>query len=69
MEEAFRCLLDHGCPDLTLKLDGTLCSRPAFAGGAFGDVWQGTLNNNTSVAIKCLRFNALPEECIKDIKV
>jgi predicted unusual protein kinase regulating ubiquinone biosynthesis (AarF/ABC1/UbiB family) len=63
------CLLDHGCPDLTSKLNASSCSGYALAGGGFGDVWQGTLDDNARVAIKCLRFNALPEGTAKDIKV
>ncbi|KAF8598622.1 hypothetical protein BDV93DRAFT_334681 [Ceratobasidium sp. AG-I] len=68
IEEAFQHLLDHGCVDITPKLDLPRCSRSALSGGTFGDVWYGVLRDQTRVAIKCLRLHAGMETMVKHTK-
>lgn len=48
-------LADHNCPDITHLLDLPQCGTQPIAGGGFGDIYWGTLNDGTNVAIKCVR--------------
>ncbi|KAH7325454.1 kinase-like domain-containing protein [Rhizoctonia solani] len=46
----------HGCQDITNQLDLSKFSRTAVSTGGFGDVYHGTLQDGTQVAVKCLRL-------------
>lgn len=65
----FNCLLEHGCADLSSRMDSGGYSSVAVAGGSFGDIWRGKLNDRTEVAIKCIRFHTIAEDDIKGRKV
>lgn len=60
--EMFLSLLDHGCDDLSSSMNPDKYSSVAIAGGGFGDIWEGRMQDGSKVAIKCLRFHAMPPE-------
>ncbi|KAG8714221.1 hypothetical protein FRC09_017862 [Ceratobasidium sp. 395] len=49
-------LVNHGCPDISNRLDMTHCNETPYSRGGFGDVHQGFLRDGTKVALKCLRL-------------
>ncbi|KAG8725557.1 hypothetical protein FRC09_011284 [Ceratobasidium sp. 395] len=49
-------LLQHGCQDITKMINLPACSEYPLSSGGFGDIFQGKLNDSTSVAIKCVRM-------------
>ncbi|KAG8756083.1 hypothetical protein FRC12_010689 [Ceratobasidium sp. 428] len=49
-------LVNHGCPNISNRLDAIHCNDIPFSRGGFGDVHQGTLLDGTKVALKCLRL-------------
>ncbi|KAF8603022.1 kinase-like protein [Ceratobasidium sp. AG-I] len=53
--EVIRHLVEHNCSDITDHLDLSQCSNLPIAGGGFGDIYWGALNDGSSVAIKCVR--------------
>lgn len=67
--DMFDCLIEHGCTDLSLRMDPRKYSSVAMAGGSFGDIWRGILRDGTEVAIKCLRFHSIAEDDTKGRKV
>ncbi|KAG8796547.1 hypothetical protein FRC12_019054 [Ceratobasidium sp. 428] len=69
MKDVFRLLLDSGCLDLTSELDSAQCPTAPYAGGRFGDVWCAVHQNQTQIAVKCLRLHTNSEGSVKNIKV
>lgn len=65
----FKCLLQHGCLDLSLIIDPNQYSSTAIAGGSFGDIWRGRTHSGAEVAIKSLRFHVIAEDGAKGLKV
>lgn len=65
----FKCLTDHGCPDLTTTIDPFAISPHMIAAGGYGDIWKGKLYNKTDVAIKVWRFGLATEDDNKSLKV
>ncbi|KAG8702096.1 hypothetical protein FRC08_003692, partial [Ceratobasidium sp. 394] len=55
-KEVIRCLVDHGCPNITKDLNLRLCDENPISRGGFGDIHRGTLRDGTKVALKCLRL-------------
>ncbi|KAG8713223.1 hypothetical protein FRC09_018964 [Ceratobasidium sp. 395] len=53
--EIIKHLTEHGCPDLTDKLNSFLLSGQPVSHGGFGNVYLERLRDNTEVAIKALR--------------
>ncbi|KAG8729661.1 hypothetical protein FRC12_020818 [Ceratobasidium sp. 428] len=49
-------LIKHGCKNVTSNLDLLKCSEYPIAGGGFGDVYRGRLQDGSPVAIKCSRL-------------
>ncbi|KAG8792458.1 hypothetical protein FRC12_006031, partial [Ceratobasidium sp. 428] len=58
----FDYLVEHGCTDLSSQVDLDGRSMFAIAGGGFGDVYLGRLQDGTAVAIKTLRHHALAQD-------
>ncbi|KAG8722850.1 hypothetical protein FRC09_005596 [Ceratobasidium sp. 395] len=48
-------LVNHGCEDVTSKLDLNQCGTHPIAGGGFGDIYKGVLVGGAVIAIKCPR--------------
>ncbi|KAL5632372.1 hypothetical protein ACGC1H_005367 [Rhizoctonia solani] len=67
-DEMFKCLIFHGCPNLTESMDPDAYSKGFVIAGGFGDIWKGKLCDGTTVAIKVWRFRTLNEDVGKDIK-
>ncbi|KAF8600432.1 kinase-like protein, partial [Ceratobasidium sp. AG-I] len=59
ISEVISTLVSNGCPDVTGDLDPKRCGNRPISGGGFGDVYQGRLTNNKSIAIKCARLYLL----------
>ncbi|KAF8594982.1 kinase-like protein [Ceratobasidium sp. AG-I] len=53
-QDMFRCLVRHGCADLSSAMHSGRYSSSPVARGGFGDVWKGELTNGRVVAIKCV---------------
>ncbi|KAF8603007.1 kinase-like protein [Ceratobasidium sp. AG-I] len=66
--EMFQCLLDHGCTDVSPRINSNRHSIAAVAGGSFGDIWTSELDDGTKVAIKCLRIYTIPADRPKQLK-
>ncbi|KAF8593517.1 kinase-like protein [Ceratobasidium sp. AG-I] len=66
--EMFQCLLEHGCTDVSSRINPNRQSATAVAGGSFGDIWMSELDDGTKVAIKCFRFHAIAEDQPKGLK-
>ncbi|KAG9090404.1 hypothetical protein FRC06_001105 [Ceratobasidium sp. 370] len=61
VREMFDCLLQHGCTDLSPRVDLSEQPSMAIAGGGFGDVYRGQLRDGTAVAIKALRNHIIAQ--------
>ncbi|KAG9100520.1 hypothetical protein FS749_014764 [Ceratobasidium sp. UAMH 11750] len=61
VREMFDCLLQHGCTDLSSQMDLSEQPSMAIAGGGFGDVYLGRLQDGTGVAIKAVRNHILAQ--------
>ncbi|KAG9122903.1 hypothetical protein FRC07_000526 [Ceratobasidium sp. 392] len=68
ISDVYTYLVQHGCADLTSQLDPSSFPGAAFSGGRFGDVWRGSLQNGTKVAVKCLRLHTVNEAHSKALK-
>ncbi|KAG8717007.1 hypothetical protein FRC09_014898 [Ceratobasidium sp. 395] len=55
-EEVMKCLVEHGCQDITNDLDLGSASSEPIAWGGVGKIYFAKLRSGTEVAIKCL-FN------------
>lgn len=44
-------------------------SSTVVAGGSFGDVWSGEMDDGAKVAIKCLRLYTITKDHAKSLKV
>ncbi|KAG8795449.1 hypothetical protein FRC12_014266, partial [Ceratobasidium sp. 428] len=55
-------LVDHGCPNMSSRLNTAQCNEFPISRGGFGDVYRGTLSNGTKVALKCFRFYGNEDE-------
>ncbi|CEL62872.1 putative serine/threonine-protein kinase DDB_G0284251 OS=Dictyostelium discoideum GN=DDB_G0284251 PE=3 SV=1 [Rhizoctonia solani AG-1 IB] len=53
--DMFRCLISHGCQDLTFLIDPDKYSSCRIAEGGFGDIWRGQMYDGMSIAVKVLR--------------
>ncbi|CAE6510983.1 unnamed protein product [Rhizoctonia solani] len=58
MLDVLEILSNHGCKDVTEKLDFASTSEHPISTGGFGDVYSGRLKTGDRVAIKCLRLIA-----------
>ncbi|CAE7139874.1 unnamed protein product [Rhizoctonia solani] len=67
-QQIFDCLVGAGCNDLSLEMDASQDAARIVAGGGFGDIWMGQLNNGKTVAIKAWRTNALEQTRSKTLK-
>ncbi|KAG9084839.1 hypothetical protein FRC07_013539, partial [Ceratobasidium sp. 392] len=56
------------CLDLTNKINLAQCPTAPYAGGRFGDVWCGVYEDNTRIAIKCLRLHTTSDASVKNVK-
>ncbi|CAE7119494.1 unnamed protein product, partial [Rhizoctonia solani] len=61
IQQMFECLRQAGCADLSSHAKASQ-EIVMSAGGAFGDVWQGMLDNGTKVAVKAWRSHPI-EQC------
>ncbi|CAE6526463.1 unnamed protein product [Rhizoctonia solani] len=67
-EEILTQLANHGCKNITSRLDFTKCHQtPVFTGG-FGDVYMGYLKSGDLVALKCSRLRVDTSEKKKQLK-
>ncbi|KAH7340114.1 kinase-like domain-containing protein [Rhizoctonia solani] len=55
-DEVLRELYLHGCRNITPYLNRAMSGDNPVAGGGFGDVYRGALNNGTAVGLKCVRL-------------
>ncbi|QRV74670.1 kinase domain protein [Ceratobasidium sp. AG-Ba] len=53
--EVISCLTQHGCADITHKLDLSSCDDAPIAQGGLSDIYYGKLYDGTPVAIKTVR--------------
>ncbi|CAE6429598.1 unnamed protein product [Rhizoctonia solani] len=68
-DEVLRELYLHGCRNITPYLNRAMSSDNPVAGGGFGDVYRGALNNGTEVGLKCVRLEVdLDNEGQKRVK-
>ncbi|CAE6441494.1 unnamed protein product [Rhizoctonia solani] len=58
MDEVLHQLYLHGCRNITPYLNRSMSGDCPVAGGGFGDVYRGALNNGTDVGLKCIRLEA-----------
>ncbi|KAF8593106.1 kinase-like protein [Ceratobasidium sp. AG-I] len=56
VSDVVSCLVQHGCQDVTQRLDLSTCSPYPISSGGFGDIYRCKLQNGDPVAIKCMRF-------------
>ncbi|CAE6479193.1 unnamed protein product [Rhizoctonia solani] len=56
MDEVLHELYLHGCKNITPYLNRSMSGDNPVAGGGFGDVYRGALNNGTNVGLKCVRL-------------
>ncbi|KAG8709574.1 hypothetical protein FRC08_018257 [Ceratobasidium sp. 394] len=68
MEDVFKLLVNNCCSDLTDKIDLTQCPTAPYAGGRFGDVWCGVFEDQSRIAIKCLRLHTGSDASVKNVK-
>ncbi|KAF8593840.1 WD40 repeat-like protein [Ceratobasidium sp. AG-I] len=59
VEDMFRCLVQHGCADISPLLGSSQHSLTPIANGGFGDVWRVTLSDGSVIAVKTLRLPKL----------
>lgn len=55
-------LVEHGCPDITSRLDLSRCAPNPHSNGGFGEVYQGSLRNKNNVALKCIKISVDGED-------
>ncbi|CAE6465225.1 unnamed protein product [Rhizoctonia solani] len=68
-DEVLKHLGDHGCEDITRKLNLSESSQFPISTGGFGDVYRGSLQQGAHVSIKCLRLAVQTTEASrKDLK-
>ncbi|KEP47642.1 tyrosine kinase catalytic domain protein [Rhizoctonia solani 123E] len=67
-KDIFDQLVTHGCIDLSSAIDPGKFSSRSVAGGAFADIWKGSLRDGTEVAIKVWRFDGISEDGPKQLK-
>ncbi|CAE6505171.1 unnamed protein product [Rhizoctonia solani] len=67
-DQIFQALVHRGCQDLTSAIDTSSFTPGVVAGGNFGDIWKGKLNNETEVAIKVWRLSWLAADSHKSLK-
>ncbi|KAF8607450.1 kinase-like protein [Ceratobasidium sp. AG-I] len=66
--EMFQCLTEHGCADVSSRINHDRHSTTAAAGGSFGDIWIGEMDGGVKIAIKCYRFHTITIDCPKGLK-
>ncbi|CAE6444179.1 unnamed protein product, partial [Rhizoctonia solani] len=67
--EVLKCLVEHGCPDVSSDLSPlTTSPLTPYAGGAFGEVYKWTRKDGSAISIKCPRFYANSESKQKHTK-
>ncbi|KAF8599207.1 kinase-like protein [Ceratobasidium sp. AG-I] len=67
--EVIARLGDHGCPNITDRLDLASCSAYPISRGGFGEVYRGRLHNGSQVAIKTMWIKVNTDEAQKPLKV
>ncbi|QRV74287.1 Serine/threonine-protein kinase [Ceratobasidium sp. AG-Ba] len=60
--EVVSILVQHGCVDLTNRIDFGQCGHTPISGGGSGDVYRGKFIQGEEVAIKCIRPYLPPGE-------
>ncbi|KAF8707771.1 kinase-like protein, partial [Rhizoctonia solani] len=68
MKDMFDRLLDHGCIDLSTRMDIRQDNARILTGGSFGDVWKGELYSGNKVAIKAWRSSEIDNHDYKTLK-
>ncbi|KAJ1308940.1 hypothetical protein OPQ81_004623 [Rhizoctonia solani] len=58
-KDVFDQLVAHGCSDLSSVMDPEKYSDRSVTGGGFADIWKGSLQDGTEVAIKVWRFDSI----------
>ncbi|KAF8599204.1 kinase-like protein [Ceratobasidium sp. AG-I] len=66
--EVITLLGNHGCQDITDRLDLVACGSRPIANGGFGDVYRGKLLDSSQVAIKTMRILINTSETQKPLK-
>ncbi|KAG9094795.1 hypothetical protein FS749_011790 [Ceratobasidium sp. UAMH 11750] len=61
-------LVNHGCPDITSRLDTSAFSEFPLHGGGSGDVYLGQMKGGIKVAVKCARHRVEDERRRQDLK-
>lgn len=59
----------HGCENITDRLDMSSCSTYPISSGGFGDVYRAKLYNGTPVAVKTMRLLMDSESGQRPLKV
>ncbi|KAG8753999.1 hypothetical protein FRC11_006917, partial [Ceratobasidium sp. 423] len=67
MQEMLQLLLRHGCADLSSQLDDGP-NTIKVNGGGFGDIWKGSLQSGTKIAIKVWRGAEMQQYDYKTLK-
>ncbi|QRV78643.1 Tyrosine kinase domain protein [Ceratobasidium sp. AG-Ba] len=62
-------LVEHGCLDITSKMNQASISEYPLHSGGFGDVYTGQLKDDTKVAVKCARHCPLDNETRQELKL
>ncbi|CAE6474308.1 unnamed protein product [Rhizoctonia solani] len=68
MRDMFDLLCQHGCTDLSSKMDTTREDIVNMTGGGFGDIWKGELRDGTIIAIKIWRSSVIEQFDYKTLK-
>ncbi|ELU40226.1 Vegetative incompatibility protein [Rhizoctonia solani AG-1 IA] len=68
MRDMFDLLCQHGCTDLSSKMDTTREDIVNMTGGGFGDIWKGELQDGTIIAIKTWRSSVIEQFDYKTLK-
>ncbi|KAG8740303.1 phosphatidylinositol-binding protein scs2 [Ceratobasidium sp. 414] len=55
LSDVISLLVEHGCQDITEKLDPSAHGEYPVSSGGFGDVYKGRLRDGSPIAIKCMR--------------
>ncbi|CAE6444971.1 unnamed protein product [Rhizoctonia solani] len=56
MDEVLHELHRHGCQSMSPYVNRSMSSDSPVAGGGFGDIYRGVLNNGAEVSLKCVRL-------------
>ncbi|KAG8728627.1 phosphatidylinositol-binding protein scs2 [Ceratobasidium sp. 414] len=56
LSDVVSLLVEHGCQDITEKLDPSAHGEYPVSSGGFGDVYKGRLRDGSPIAIKCMKI-------------